>query len=320
MHISIRKKTVVWLTITLILQAVATYAAVRNEESGLTSQPQPKITSQSESPASTLLSSLCFYVDFDQSYDAVFSRGNGKAVVIPDTYPPSLTTGNQGRFNEAAEFIYQQQKPSIWVKDTLRYSAKQNFPYDSNHPFSGAIGMWIQVDIVSLKQRSLVWSDPIHLVAQDLSISRDSGKLLMDIITRKMSDSPVYRFGVTLPKNVRKNPKNNGEGHWIRVPQVNFKSTEWHHIVATWKNLNNTKNTGEMALYVDGKRLGSTNDFSHPLRWQIEDWEMRLGVGFNGKIDDFFVLDKYLKDSEVNLIVQADQPLGHLLEITKSNN
>lgn len=308
------------LTIMVIVHAVAVYAAVKNEELVITSPRQPKVTPQSESPTSALLSSLCFYVDFDQSYNAVFSRGNGKAVVIPDAYPPTLTTGNQGRFNEAAKFIYQQQKPSIWVKDTLRYSAKQNFPYDSNHPFSGAIGMWIQVDIDSLKQRALVWSDPIHLVAQDLSISRDSGKLLMDIVARELHDSPVYRFGVTLPKEVRKSPKNNDEGHWIRVPQVNFKPDEWHHIVATWKNLNNTNNTGEMALYLDGERFGSTNDFSHPLRWQIEDWEMRLGIGFNGKIDDFFVLDKYLIDSEVNLIARADQSLGQLLGITKSGN
>lgn len=313
-------KTVALLTFLLILHAGAITTAVKNDELVMTSPHRPNDTPQSESPTSTLLSSLCFYVDFDQSYDAVFSRGNGKAVVIPDAYPPTLTTGNRGRFNEAAEFIYKKKKPSIWIKDTLRYSAQQNFPYDSNHSFSGTIGMWIQVDIDSLKRRALVWSDPIHLVAKDLSISRDRGKLLMDFITRELHDSPVFRFGVTLPKEVRKNPKHNGEGHWIRVPQVNFKPTEWHHIVATWKNLNNTHNTGEMALYLDGKRVGSLKDFSHPLQWQIEDWEMRVGIGFKGKIDDFFVLDKYVIDREVRLIAQANQSLGQLLGITKSKN
>lgn len=318
MRSPIRKKTVALFAMTLIIHTVTLYAAMKNEELGIPSPRQPKVISPSASPTSALLSSLCFYVDFDRSYDAVFSRGRGKAVVIPGTYPPTRTTGNQGRFNESAKFIYHQQQPSIWVKDTLRYSAKQNFPYDSNHPFSGTIGMWIQVDIDSLTQRALIWSDPIHLVAQDLNISRNSGKLLIDIFTKGMPNSPVFRFGVSLPKNVRKTPKHNDEGHWIIVPQINFKATEWHHVIATWKNLNNTNASGEMALYLNGKRLGALHNFSHPLQWEIEDWEMRLGIGFKGKIDDFFVLDKYITDREVTLIAQADQSLGQLLGITKS--
>ena len=54
-----------------------------------------------------IISSLLFYADFDDSFDAVFSVGKGKALIEVDQYEPFITTGNGGKFGEAAEFIYE---------------------------------------------------------------------------------------------------------------------------------------------------------------------------------------------------------------------
>ncbi len=50
-----------------------------------------------------ILSSLLFYADFDNSFDAVFSVGEGKALIEVDQYEPFITVGNGGKFGEAAD-------------------------------------------------------------------------------------------------------------------------------------------------------------------------------------------------------------------------
>lgn len=263
-----------------------------------------------------LLSSLLFYADFDSSFNAVFSKGNGNAVIEPDRYTPSLTIGKKGRFGEAVEFKYEKlDLETVWTKDTIRYEASDNFPYSSNEPFEGSIGMWIMIDIDELKKRELIWLDPFHLLADEMDISRVSGKIWMDFVTKELSGAPLFRFGATLPKNHRNNPKNSGEGHIITLPGIDFKQGNWHHIVGTWRNMNNFDNTGIITLYVDGLPVDKIDSFSHPLSWNIEKWEMRIGIGFKGLIDDFFVMNRYLTEEEVSFIHASGISLGKLLKI-----
>ena len=47
-----------------------------------------------------ILSSLLFYADFDGSFDAVFSRGNGKALIEVDQYEPFISSGKRGKFGD----------------------------------------------------------------------------------------------------------------------------------------------------------------------------------------------------------------------------
>lgn len=63
-----------------------------------------------------LRSALTFYADFDDGFDALFSRGDGSATVDVDRYPPRLSdTG--GRFGGAALFCYEDQQDSVWTHD-----------------------------------------------------------------------------------------------------------------------------------------------------------------------------------------------------------
>ncbi|MEN8228927.1 MAG: LamG-like jellyroll fold domain-containing protein [Bacteroidota bacterium] len=259
-----------------------------------------------------LLSSLLFYANFDSSFDAVFSVGNGKALMEVDQYEPFITSGNGGRFNEAAEFIYEDKLETIWTKDVARYPAKGNFPYERGKVFDGAIGMWVQVDMESLRKRSLIWLDPVHLLAES---DRDNGKIWMDFVTGELPDTPIFRFGATIPRNVTGKENSPDGDHVIIIPNIDFNGESWHHIVGTWKNMNSTENSGVLRLYFDGIQVGEIKEFNHILDWNIDDWEIRIGLGFKGKIDDFFILNCFLSEEATVEIFRSGKSLGDLLEL-----
>jgi len=257
-----------------------------------------------------LLSSFLFYADFDSSFDASFSKGNGNAVIEVDRYEPFITCGKGGKFGEAAEFFYEDKLETIWTKDHIRYKAEGNFPYKQGERFNGAIGMWIQVDMEKLKKRSLIWLDPVHLLAEN---DPDNGKLWMDFVTSELPDTPIFRFGVTVNKN-NINPDDN---HVIVIPHIDFHGGSWHHIVGTWENLNGTGNRGVLHLYFDGVLVGKIEDFDHTLNWNILEWEIRIGLGYKGKIDDFFIFNCFLNEETAMKIYRSEKPLGELLGLKK---
>lgn len=260
-----------------------------------------------------ILSALLFYVDFDNSFDAVVSVGNGKALIEVDQYEPFITTGNGGMFGEAAEFIYEDKLESIWTKDVVRYPAKGNFPYNSGEAFDGTIGMWLQVDMESLQDRSLIWLDPVHLLAEN---DRSKGKIWMDFVTSELPDTPIFRFGATANRDESGNQVNTDADHVIIIPYIDFSGESWHHVVGTWKNLNSTGQKGVLHLYFDGILVGEIKGFDHMLDWYIDDWEIRIGLGFNGKIDDFFILNSHLSEEAIVEIYRSGLSLGELLDLS----
>ena len=260
-----------------------------------------------------IISSLLFYADFDDSFDAVFSVGKGKALIEVDQYEPFITTGNGGKFGEAAEFIYEDKFETIWTKDVLRYPAKGNFPYKSGEAFDGAIGMWLQVDMESLRERSLIWLDPVHLLAES---DRNSGKIWMDFVTSELPDTPIFRFGATADRDETGKQNNPDEDHVIIIPHIDFSGESWHHIVGTWKNLNSTEKKGVLHLYFNGILVGEIKEFNHTLDWHIDDWEIRIGLGFKGKIDDFFILSSFLSEEAIAEIYRSGKSLGEMLGLS----
>lgn len=257
-----------------------------------------------------ILAALLFYTDFDTTFDAVYSKGSGQAVIEVDQYKPRITRNSGGRFGEAVEFIYEDKLESIWTKDVVRYPAKGNFPYTKEKAFDGTIGMWVQIDMEKLKKRSLIWLDPVHILGPG---NEGKGKIWMDFVTSELPETPIFRFGATKASKDTKNPDKPLEDHYLIIPHIDFSGNEWHYIVGTWKNLNGSESSGRLHLYFDGKLVGSIEKFDHPLDWDIEQIEIRIGLGFKGKIDDFFILDRFLSAEEVYALYRSDVPLGQLL-------
>lgn len=259
-----------------------------------------------------ILASLLFYADFDESFNATFSVGNGKAQIEVDRYGPFITSGNKGKFGEAAEFIYEDKLETIWTKDVVRYRAKGNFPYNREEAFDGAIGMWLQIDMENLKERSLIWSDPVHLLAES---DRDNGKIWMDFVTSELPDTPIFRFGTTGRRDLPGSRGGPNKEYVVTVPHIDFSGDNWHHVVGTWKNLNSSGKKGVIHVYFDGVLVGEVKGFDHTLDWNIDDWEIRIGLGFKGRIDDFFILDSFLSEETIQEVYRLGKSLGDFLEL-----
>ena len=259
-----------------------------------------------------ILTALLFYADFDHSFDAVFSRGEGGVILEADRYVPLLTKNGGGKYGESATFVYEDLVlETVWTKDVLRYPAKGNFPYKDDS-FDGTIGMWLRIDMDMLKERSLIWLDPVHLLPEG---DRDSGKIWMDFVTKELPDTPIFRFGTTYSNAERQNPDNLKENHVIIVPHIDFSGESWHHIIGTWKNMNASGGSCVLELYFDGDLIDSIKGFDHRLSWDIDEWEIRIGLGFKGNIDDFFILEKFLTGEEVRMLYRSDTSLGEFLEL-----
>lgn len=255
----------------------------------------------------TLRNATLFYVDFDRGFDAVYSRGDGQARLEIEAYPPVLTKSSGGRFGEAVEFSYEVLHESIWTADVLRYPAEGNFPYRQDRVFGGAIGMWLQVDLEVLRKRRLVWLDPVHLLGPG---ARDTGKLWMDLVISELEGSPLFRFGATLPRGMREEPENSDEGNIITVPHLTFTKDEWHQVVGAWNGINGDGKVGSLQLYFDGQLVGQLEGFEHRFDWRIGEWEIRIGLGFKGKVDDFFILDRPISPVEALSLYEAGIPFG----------
>jgi len=263
----------------------------------------------------TIIASLLLYSSFDLSFTADFAKGDKTATVENYKYPPVITDDSSGRFGEAAVFDYGElDLETVWTKDVVRYKAKGNFPGDTDCPFDGAIGMWIKIDMETLMDRELIWLDPFHLLTENRSENRDNGKIWMDFVTKELPGSPIFRFGATLPRHARKNPEKAGEGTIITIPGIDFSGKEWHHLIGTWNNLNNSSNTGEMIVYFDGKKAGTIQNYSHPISFDMNVWEIRIGIGFKGMIDEFFILDKFVTQDEAKALFESQQAIQAYLE------
>ena len=63
--------------------------------------------------------------------------------------------------------------------------------------------------------------------------------------------------------------------------------------------------------------MGLIEGFSHKLDWNIEEWEIRVGLGFKGKIDEFFILDRFITEDEVSALYSTNKPLDVLFGLHK---
>ena len=81
--------------------------------------------------------------------------------------------------------------------------------------------------------------------------------------------------------------------------------------------MNSSGETGVLQLYFDGVLVSEIKEFNHMLDWHIDDWEIRIGLGFKGKIDDFFILNSFLPKEAVSEIYLSGKSLGELFGISK---
>lgn len=242
----------------------------------------------------------CLYASFDQTMNADFSRGDGKATYRPEVVRHDL---EGRRFGGALVFSA---RDHGWAKDEFFYAAKDNFSYRSE-PFAGTVSLWLNGDPdADLSEAYPV--DPFHIGRHAAD-----GSFYLDL-TRPNDErygSPrKLRLGIYGDSPARERHMG---GQIIVVGELGWKAGDWHHVVATWRNVNTGRNDGAAALYIDGVRRGWMGGYTHRLTWNVEQLTIGLSQRYVGKIDELLILDVALSAEEVGGLYRFPGPAGELL-------
>ena len=254
----------------------------------------------SELLAEEIREHTCLYASFDQTMDADFSRGEGRA-----THQPQVVRRDPdgGRWGGALVF---NARDYGWAEDEFFFAARDNFPYSAD-PFSGTISLWLNTDPdADLVDKYPV--DPFHI-----SRRAADGSFYLDL-TRPNDE----RYGS--PRKLRfglygDSPANDRfvGGQLIVVGELGWKAGDWHHVVATWRHVNTGQEDGAAAVYLDGVRRGWMEGYAHQLTWEVDELKIGLGQRYAGKIDEVLILDRELSAAQVAALYQLSGPAGDLL-------
>lgn len=237
----------------------------------------------------------CLYASFDRSLDADVGRGDPTASCRPTVarHSPSL-----GRFGGA---LMLDAKDYGWAEDEFTYPAEGNFPYRPDG-FSGTVSMWLSLD-PDADLSDDVPVDPFHI-----SRRAADGSFYLDL-TRPNDDrygSPrKLRFGI-----YNDSPENDrfANGQLIVVGDLGWRSGQWHHVVATWRNANSGREDGAAEVYVDGALRGWMAGYRHRVTWEISEMTIGLGQRYSGGIDEVLILDTALDQRQVTALYRLDGP------------
>ena len=102
-------------------------------------------------------------------------------------------------------------------------------------------------------------------------------------------------------------------GRLIVVGELGWKRGEWHHVVATWRNINSGKTDCTAEVYIDGVRRGWMVGFEHHLTWEMAEMTIGLGQRYAGLIDELLILDVALSASQAETLHRLPGPASDLL-------
>ena len=92
-----------------------------------------------------------------------------------------------------------------------------------------------------------------------------------------------------------------------------WRRDAWHHVAATWCNVNSGQADSVATLSVDGVRRGWREGFRPQVTWEIETLRIGLGQRYAGGLDELLILDRDLAAAEVWALSQLAGPLGDAL-------
>ena len=254
----------------------------------------------SESLAKLLPQHTCLYASFDSSIDADFARGDRAATINSAV---ARLDPSAGRFGGGLVFSAQDHG---WAEDEFTFAAQDNFPYQTGE-FEGTVSMWLRGDPdADLNDTFPV--DPFHI-----SRHPADGSFYLDL-TRpndwRYGSPRKLRFGLYGDSPVQDMFVG---GQLLVVGDLGWNDGKWHHLVATFGNVNSGREDGSAALYVDGVLRATMDGYAHRLSWEIESMKIGLGQRYAGVIDEFLILDSRLDAKSVGELYHLDGPIGSVL-------
>jgi len=196
--------------------------------------------------------------------------------------------------------------PSDVLPDNGRvfFPAKGNIAYKKGG-WGGTMSMWINTDPnKSLKTK---FCDPVQITQK----GANNGAIWFDFNDQKPRDMRMGVFPV-VPDGMKGITEDDPKAPMVRVPKVDFKAGEWHHIVITWANFDTGKADAHAILYIDGKMIGEVKDRPIAMDWDIEKAGIYVAINYMGLIDEFAIFDRPLTADEVKTLKEKPGLLSAL--------
>lgn len=248
---------------------------------------------------------VCLYASFDEDLSADISGGTSEPTWNADLARHESTGGRFGGR------LVVDARDNGWDEQEFRFSARDNFPYDPGG-FDGTVSVWLQGDPdVDLHDDFPV--DPFH-------ISRHAADASFYLDLTRPND---WRYGS--PRKLRfgfygdSPAQNMFEGGWLLVVgDLGWDDRCWHHVVATFRNVNSGREDGSAALYLDGRLRATMDGYQHTVTWDVEALSIGLGQRYVGGLDDLLILDRALAPTTVEELFTSQRPASGMWETDAS--
>lgn len=275
-------------------------------------------TTSALATSTELRRALAFHASFDASPDADFARGDRRFFTTVErnqrkTAAPGLPAdgtvrlvASEGRFGGALEF-------RGGAKQQFFYRGPENLGYRAAD-WAGSVTLWLRLD----PERDLApgYCDPFQFVGQQWN----EGSLFVEFT--KDHTPRHFRFGI-FPVTKFWNPQSknleamtDAERPMVPVRRPVFFRDRWTHVLITFANLNTGRADGRGTLYLDGERMGTSENWSHTFNWDATQSALTLGLNYTGLIDDLAVFDRELTPAEARAVFALPRGIAHLLAAT----
>ena len=251
------------------------------------------VAAQSAAP---LKQALTFHASFDQGLDADFSRGDkaclvrGKQGTVPAALNEELKlVPDGGRFGGGLHFTKKgTTQPRFKDAGVLNYNATN---------WSASVSVWLRLD--PDKDLAPGYCDPVQIVGDDTK----KGFIFLE--WSKDETPREFRYAIR-PKVEIWNPNNLD---WAKMPDAQrpavnlrkapFSREAWTHAVFSFANLNDKAKKPIGRLHLNGKLVGTIENWDLTLGWNPDAVALVLGASYVGHLDDLAVFNRALTDAEV---------------------
>ena len=252
-------------------------------------------TVAAQSPA-PLKQALTFHASFDKGLDADFSRGDkaclirGKQGTLPAALNEELKlVPDGGRFGGGLHFTKKgTTQPRFKDAGVLNYNATN---------WNASVSVWLRLD--PDKDLAPGYCDPVQIVGDDTK----KGFIFLE--WSKDETPREFRYAIR-PKVEIWNPNNLD---WAKMPDAQrpavnlrkapFSREAWTHAVFSFANLNDKAKKPIGRLHLNGKLVGTIENWDLTLGWNPDAVALVLGASYVGHLDDLAVFNRALTDAEV---------------------
>jgi hypothetical protein len=200
---------------------------------------------------------------------------------------------------------------ALEATDVLPRNGRIFFPLQGNLAYQpggwgGAVSVWCNTDpnhLITAK-----FCDPVQITEKGAG----NGGIWFDY--NDMPRPRDMRHGAfsAVPAGGKPIAESDPDAPLVRVPKIDWKAGEWHHVVLSWRNFDTGRDDGVSAFYVDGRLVGEVRGRAIAMNWDVEKAGVYFAVNYIGLLDELALFRRELTADEVRRLYENPGLLGGL--------